>query len=57
VLAAVTQIGGNAALATQLGISKATVKTHLNHLFAKTGAKRQADLLRLLAEHSGPFII
>jgi DNA-binding CsgD family transcriptional regulator len=31
-----------------LGISRNTVKTHLRRVFAKTGAKRQADLAALL---------
>jgi DNA-binding CsgD family transcriptional regulator len=57
VLAAVTQTGSIAALATRLGISRATVKTHLNHLLAKTGTRRQADLLRLLASQTGPSMI
>lgn len=30
-------------------LSLATVKTHLRNLFAKTGARRQADLMRLLS--------
>lgn len=30
------------------GISVATVRTHLKEIFAKTGARRQADLVRLL---------
>jgi DNA-binding CsgD family transcriptional regulator len=54
-LQAITQTSGVAALAKGLGISEATVKTHLNHLFAKTGAKRQADLVRLIAAHASPF--
>lgn len=38
-------------IAEYLGISIATVKTHLNHIFAKTGTRRQADLVRLVATH------
>ena len=40
-------------VATRLGISEATVKTHLQHIFDKTGARRQVDLLRLItgADH------
>lgn len=30
-------------------LSLATVKTHLRNLFAKTGTRRQADLMRLLS--------
>jgi DNA-binding CsgD family transcriptional regulator/PAS domain-containing protein len=34
--------------ADMLGISEPTVRTHLQHMFAKTHTLRQADLLRLL---------
>ncbi|MGH6711693.1 MAG: LuxR C-terminal-related transcriptional regulator [Bradyrhizobium sp.] len=30
-----------------VGIAESTAKTHLQHLFAKTGVQRQADLIRL----------
>ncbi len=33
--------------ATTLGIAVATAKTHLEHIFSKTGVTRQADLMRL----------
>jgi DNA-binding CsgD family transcriptional regulator len=43
---------GSAARA--LGISEATVKTHLQHIFDKTGTRRQVDLVKLLAgSHEG----
>jgi DNA-binding CsgD family transcriptional regulator len=32
-----------------LGISEATAKTHLHHVFEKTGTSRQADLVKLVA--------
>jgi len=35
------------AIASQLGVSVATVKTHLLHVFEKTGCRRQVDLVRL----------
>jgi DNA-binding CsgD family transcriptional regulator len=31
-------------------IAISTVRSHLNHIFEKTGARRQADLIRLVAE-------
>jgi DNA-binding CsgD family transcriptional regulator len=33
-----------------LGIRPATVKTHLQHVFDKTAARRQVDLIKLIAE-------
>jgi DNA-binding CsgD family transcriptional regulator/PAS domain-containing protein len=55
VLQAVVEVGGVPAVAEALGISVATVKTHLNHVFEKTGAIRQADLVKLVASHASPF--
>lgn len=49
VLAAVLDSGSVDDLAQRLGVAKATVKTHLNRLLAKTGSRRQADLVRLAA--------
>lgn len=48
VLAAVLEAGRITDIADRLGVSKATVKTHLNHLMAKTGARRQTDLIRMV---------
>jgi DNA-binding CsgD family transcriptional regulator len=42
--------------ADALGISQATVKTHLHRLFRKTGTARQADLVRLVAEFADPLV-
>jgi DNA-binding CsgD family transcriptional regulator/PAS domain-containing protein len=39
-----------------LGLSLATVKTHLQKIFAKTGTKRQADLMQLLMRASAPVM-
>ncbi len=55
VLHAAAEIGGISAMADFLGISEATVKTHLQHLFEKTGTKRQVDLVKLVAAHASPF--
>jgi DNA-binding CsgD family transcriptional regulator len=49
VLAAVAKVQGVKELAYFLGISQATVKTHLHSLFRKTGRRRQSELLKLVA--------
>ncbi|MBX9842722.1 MAG: helix-turn-helix transcriptional regulator [Xanthobacteraceae bacterium] len=54
VLLAVFETGGVADLAAALGISEATAKTHLRRLFEKTGTRRQADLVRLVAGFAVP---
>jgi len=41
---------GRQAAARRLGISVGTVRSHLMRIFDKTGARRQAELVRLLAE-------
>jgi DNA-binding CsgD family transcriptional regulator len=40
--------------ADMLGIGEATVRTHLQRMFSKTGTSRQADLLRLLQSSAPP---
>jgi DNA-binding CsgD family transcriptional regulator len=40
--------------ADMLGISEPTVRTHLQHMLAKTHTLRQADLLRLLRTSTPP---
>jgi len=55
VLAAVSEVGGVSAVAEVVGIAEATVKTHLQHLFAKTGTNRQTDLVKLAATHASPL--
>jgi DNA-binding CsgD family transcriptional regulator len=39
---------GLGASARRLGVSVETARTHLRHIFTKTGARRQAELVRLL---------
>ena len=57
VLYAVIELGGGVrAIADVLGISQATVKTHLHHIFQKTGTRRQIDLVKLVAGISNPSI-
>jgi DNA-binding CsgD family transcriptional regulator/PAS domain-containing protein len=48
VLDAVLKVKGVKAMAEMLGLSEATVKTHLQSLFRKTGSKRQIDLVKLV---------
>jgi DNA-binding CsgD family transcriptional regulator len=55
VLAALSEVGGVPAVAEVVGISQATVKTHLQGLFAKTGTNRQTDLVKLAAAHASPL--
>jgi len=49
VLDATLKVSGVKAMAETLGLSQATVKTHLHHLFRKTGTKRQSELVKLIA--------
>lgn len=49
VLAQLAQGLGVADIAAASGVTVHTVRTHLKHLFEKTGASRQSDLIRLLS--------
>jgi DNA-binding CsgD family transcriptional regulator len=55
VLMAIVEIGGVPDIAAKLGIAETTVKTHLGRLFDKTGAGRQADLVKIAAGFAVPF--
>jgi DNA-binding CsgD family transcriptional regulator len=55
VLLAIVEIGGVPDVAAALGIADTTVKTHLSRLFEKTGAARQADLVKLVAGYATPL--
>jgi DNA-binding CsgD family transcriptional regulator/PAS domain-containing protein len=55
VLLAIVEIGGGPDVAASLGIGEGTVKTHLRNIFAKTGATRQADLVKLVATYTSPI--
>lgn len=48
---AIAECAGRAAAAHQLGIREATLKTHLIHIFQKTGISRQAALVRLMLHY------
>jgi DNA-binding CsgD family transcriptional regulator len=49
VLFSMIDAGGTSEVADVLGISEATVRTHLHRLFEKTRTGRQADLVKLVA--------
>ena len=55
VLLAIVEVGGGPEVAEALGIADGTVKSHLSRLFEKTGARRQADLVKLVAGFSTPL--
>jgi DNA-binding CsgD family transcriptional regulator len=55
VLIAVVEIGGAPEVAEVLGIAETTVKFHLRNLFEKTGSRRQADLVKLVASFASPL--
>ena len=55
VLLAIVEVGGVPEVAAALGVAATTVKTHLGRLFEKTGARRQADLVKLVAEYATPL--
>jgi DNA-binding CsgD family transcriptional regulator len=56
VLLAIVEVGGARDVAKALGIAEATAKTHLAHLYEKTGTNRQADLVKLAAGFSSPLV-
>ena len=55
VLLAIVEVGGVPEVATALGVAESTVKTHLSRLFVKTGAGRQADLVKIVAGFATPL--
>jgi DNA-binding CsgD family transcriptional regulator len=55
VLLAVVDVGGVPETSQTLGVAETTVRTHLYRVFAKTGASRQADLVKLAVGFSNPF--
>jgi DNA-binding CsgD family transcriptional regulator/PAS domain-containing protein len=55
VLLAITEVGGIPEVATAFGVADTTVRTHVNRLFEKTGATRQADLVKLVAGYATPL--
>ncbi len=55
VLLAIVEVGAVPEVAAALGVAVTTVKTHLGRLFEKTGATRQADLVKLVAGYASPL--
>jgi DNA-binding CsgD family transcriptional regulator len=55
VLLVIVEVGGVPEVAAALGVAVTTVKTHLRRLFEKTGATRQADLVKLVAGYATPL--
>ena len=56
ILLAIVEVGGVPEVAESLGIAESTVKTHLGNLYQKTGARRQADLVKIVAGFSMPLL-
>lgn len=52
----IVEVGGVPEVADSLGVSETTIKTHLGNLFEKTGAGRQADLVKLFAGFANPLV-
>jgi DNA-binding CsgD family transcriptional regulator len=53
VLLAVASTGGGVAnIAEVLGVSSETIKTHLSHIYGKTGVNRQVNLVKLVLRFS-----
>jgi DNA-binding CsgD family transcriptional regulator len=55
VLLAIVEVGGVPEVAEALGVAESTVKSHLGRVYEKTGANRQADLVKLVAGFASPF--
>jgi DNA-binding CsgD family transcriptional regulator len=55
VLMMTVEVGGIPKVAEVLGVSRPTVRTHLAHVFAKTGTQRQVDLVKLVAGYMNPL--
>jgi len=56
VLDTIMDHGGVAEVARALKLSPATVRTHLRHVFEKTGVRRQADLVKLMTSFPAPIL-
>ena len=56
VLLGIVEVGGAPEVADVLGIADNTVKTHLGRVYQKTGTRRQADLVKLVAGFATPLV-
>lgn len=57
IMLAIVEVGGVPEVARGLGIAESTVKTHLGRLYEKTGATRQADLVKIFASYASPAVV
>jgi DNA-binding CsgD family transcriptional regulator len=55
VLQGIVSIGNVPATAKALGVAQSTVKTHLHHVFEKTGTSSQSELVKLVAGAASPL--
>jgi len=55
VLHVILEVGGVIPTSLVLHLGESTVKTHLRHIFQKTGARNQVDLVKLVAGLSSPL--
>jgi len=56
VLFAIVNVGGIPQVAAALGVAVSTIKTHVGRLYEKTGAVRQADLVKLVVGFTNPLV-
>jgi DNA-binding CsgD family transcriptional regulator len=56
VLLAIVELGGVPEVARALGIASSTVRTHVLRLYKKTGAGREADLVKLVVGFCNPVV-
>jgi DNA-binding CsgD family transcriptional regulator len=56
VLLGIVQVGNVPETAVALGMGRATVRTHLLRLYAKTGTGYQTELVKLVAGFTNPLV-
>jgi DNA-binding CsgD family transcriptional regulator len=55
VLEKLSPSGSIKSLAADLGVSENTIKTHLQHIFQKTGTSNRTELIELLRSSTPPI--